>query len=452
MEASTSFDPDLFTLPASESYPEEPFNFPLQPQTEKTVPPPSAKSGISTDGSERVLTSSMKRVKKENIPENNKAVQAAGKVTQKPPKKAGLNSSFMMPTKSSVMRKNSKKVLNQQNESFRTSFHDSNSVGPWNFAAFKKNCDNSIARTSQLKAYDSYINESLADLMAGPSLSQMSITSKNRNQSIMRPRSNKKCNMSMIDRKELANKIKQTMLEREKDATPKGDCSFSAKNDPTKESFLEKGAQELKESLLALPEKEGTEKQQLTDISHISKIEPSAFIENTSLIEPLKDIDAKNTSTSNYNEGIDEYSSCMENSSSTLPGPCNTTNLCKTHNKALGESTLCSYDDVALVKNEEKINDYLTKLAKIEKKYKKMFTLLKEEKMCNMRLLVKKCLDEKELQELTSRGGSEEIVTKYKEMIEEYKRTKKLLKEQQLMENNEILAEYRQFHKGLHKC
>jgi len=449
-------------------------NYPLQADSAK--PQISSKSGNSTAGSDRISFS--------NIPskQSNAIIPVKPLIKKSETRQSNLrNSSFYAPTKSSMLKLNKK---DQINASFRSEVNHSNSVGPWGFAFKQKHeKENIIARKSHLKAYDSYINESLAEMMNDLNNSRImstknSMTSNRRNQL-----GNIKQQNSLVNRQELAAKLKEAMIQStqnpqnnleisipglETQKSPASilkeySVSFSGKNEPAvsdkiKESFIAKGAQELKEdnSLSQIQKVCSNEsnKQQSMNISGISKVEPSAFIENVSILKEMTQ--KNNTAHTNYNEGIDEYSyyeDIEENAAIHINEPCNTSILQRTHDSnncsRKCETTLCSYDNVALVKNEEKISDYLTKLTKIEKKYKKMFDLLKEEKKISMQLVVKKCLDLNP--DLTSRSNSQEICEKYQEMIDEYNRTKKLLKEQQLMENNEILAEYREFHKLLHK-
>eukprot|EP00826_Nyctotherus_ovalis_P044763 TRINITY_DN486_c0_g1_i1.p1 TRINITY_DN486_c0_g1~~TRINITY_DN486_c0_g1_i1.p1 ORF type:complete len:334 (+),score=35.08 TRINITY_DN486_c0_g1_i1:49-1002(+) len=97
--------------------------------------------------------------------------------------------------------------------------------------------------------------------------------------------------------------------------------------------------------------------------------------------------------------------------------------------------TMQKYNE--LTSNQEKIDGYLNRLSEVEEKYREVLLQLKRDKESKMQSLIKKEM----------KGGvqkQERTIKKLHETIDEYKKAKQLLKEQQLLENKEIITEYTQ--------
>eukprot|EP00826_Nyctotherus_ovalis_P011674 TRINITY_DN13039_c0_g1_i3.p1 TRINITY_DN13039_c0_g1~~TRINITY_DN13039_c0_g1_i3.p1 ORF type:complete len:273 (+),score=84.03 TRINITY_DN13039_c0_g1_i3:191-1009(+) len=227
-----------------------------------------------------------------------------------------------------------------------------------------------------------------------------------------------KYNIKFVDKKALESKIREGMKKRE-------ELFLEFNTLATTNKLREQPSIDPSTNKESAKEVGNVECSEVIDISCINRNEPSEFVINYSLIEPLKEmsIAADNKCEENC-EDIDEY--------------FDTSNRNK--------NSACTYDEDVLVDNEGKIDEYMGRLAKVEEKYRELLRKFKEEKLCSVKHVIDKCLGEK----LSGRSKSTQMSVKYKEVIDEYKKTKRLLEEQQIIESDEILKEYREFHKSLH--
>ncbi len=501
---------------------------------------PSAKSGLSTSGSSRQGPAPEAEMRKKPVtkPAKSKTRLGFGKPTASSLAKARAGTPVQRPASSGKAKKSlDRSVAATCNASFRSN------VGQESFEAMRR-------RSSQIKAYDSYINDSLADMIVPqsnntsccswakssqrklgsglktPFVGRQELADKIRStmkKQQQQQQQNPSANLSVVSTVQKANRavvtFQNTSVVSCKGPSPPAEknrraanparrnpdeeqssagCSFSGKQHPAVEIVNdldpEAQPQSNKGSLLvppigtvAQPFSNASNKGQLGDLSHISGAgaeAESAFLENPSFIEPLQQAldhpsdkaedqsQSQDMTMNNYDENIDEYSCDASKAEIEHIGVPKNDSHCKAEreeqhpedieserkdntrvmSKKCGESTLCSYDDVALMINADKIEEYLDKLTGIEKKYNKMFSKLREEKHSSMQVVIRKCIEEEEMQELTSRSQTKELMGRYAGVLEEYRTTKRLLKEQQLVENNELLAQYRQFHKALHRC
>ncbi len=294
----------------------------------------------------------------------------------------------------------------------------------------------------RVKAYDSYINSSLADMMMSPGSAQQRSGAK-------RPSCHKKTASlcakvpPFVGRRDLAEKLREPS---HKSSSIAPEMIVSFQNNlmvvppPPVNTFDIPKAESNKEPL---PPPPGLG----SDISLISREEPSSllFLNNPSLLYPPKDVvvppvcDDKNEES--QSENVDECPLDGEIVPQCANGGRNDTKLLS---RRCADSTLCSYNDSALAGNEDRISEYLDKLVRIDNKYKEMFARLREEKHKGMQVIISKCMMSEE--ENTSRGQTREIMEGYDQTLEEYRKKKQIIKQQQLAENNRLLAQYRQFH------
>lgn len=97
-----------------------------------------------------------------------------------------------------------------------------------------------------------------------------------------------------------------------------------------------------------------------------------------------------------------------------------------------------------VVNLENQVNEYAQKLEKINKKYEKLFSKLRNEKAEVMQFKIKTILGNSSFIKLDPKGKSEELLNLIILIINDFKNTKNLLKEQNRVEKNELLSRYKE--------
>ncbi len=319
--------------------------------------------------------------------------------------------SFLQPTKSSVAKTRGRNCLQQEGKSDTRSRTYSISQAPPLARSFllatrvdcaKRQLDNTISRTSQLKAYDSYIKDNLDDLM------------KERIEIV-----------SIKQQRKVAVTAAQCCVEKAGRREPLKAIDERGNRPHCKGSFVETCDDKKR-----VNGKPNIRTRCVIDLSRASAIVPSdAYI-------AIKEDEAED----DCNVGEEDENSISRKSIKSMFKPTfyfeGKKNKRETAPISLEQTTQPSLKDLllALASDRKRTAEYLNRLTGIEEKYQRLTAKLKTEKLSRLKGVTEKS---------TGEEGSKELVARYKDVVEKYKRAKSVVDGQMAREKVELAGEFK---------